>query len=855
MSRSHEPHAKDAGVAARAAELHAAAVAASDDGQPALAVRRLRAGLQLVADPAPGAPDPEPTLAALRSRLLLSLAWAESERGRVELGFRLLDEAEAGIPADLRGALFGQRALLLKRSGRHDEAIGQFDAAVAALSERTAALDLVKALNNRALLHLDAGHVGLARADLRRAGPIAARHRFIVLAAIIRLNLACLDVLVGDLPSALRRFGAVRREYEVVAPGRLANLAVERSRALLAAGLFAEADRELAMALDRAAEQQLSHTYADALLTRAEAALLAGRASAAARWAAQARGRFLGRDNARRAAVARLVELRAEYVTAAGAPEATGVVAVQAANLVTRLTRLGLAEDALVARLTATRALVGTGQIARGARTLGAAGSPRPTDRLDTRLLWRLTRAELAAATGRPAEASRHLIAGMTALHRYRARFGCLDLQTGAAVHGQDLARTGLRAALATGSPAGIFRWSERARAQALLLPPARPPDDPGVASALEELRQVRHQMRAAELAGRPVAALRSRSEALQRALREHAWGAPGGGGRAPSAPTLAMVSAELRYAAMVVYLRADAALSALVITGTTVGVVPLCRYADAAEAVFRLRADLDAGAGRAMPRLLAEAVDNATHHDARVLAAAVLDPILPLVGDRDLVVVPTGVLVTVPWAGLPGCAGRPVTVTPSATSWITARRRARAGTGALLVAGPGTSRGPTEVRSIAALYPDATVLTDAAATPDATLPRLADVSLAHLAAHGHHNAENPLFSSLDLTGGPLTGYDLQRLPATPPTVVLSSCDLGLTDVRPGDETFGMVTALLCAGTSTVVASVSRVADETAMAVMTAFHRALHAGRPADAALAAAAPLDERIGFVCFGTG
>ena len=29
-------------------------------------------------------------------------------------------------------------------------------------------------------------------------------------------------------------------------------------------------------------------------------------------------------------------------------------------------------------------------------------------------------------------------------------------------------------------------------------------------------------------------------------------------------------------------------------------------------------------------------------------------------------------------------------------------------------------------------------------------------------------------------------------------------CDVGLTDVRPGDETFGMVTALLSAGSATV---------------------------------------------------
>ena len=88
--------------------------------------------------------------------------------------------------------------------------------------------------------------------------------------------------MAGDLPSALGAFAAARAEYERLAPGRLAALAVERARALVAAGLFTEADRELADAAEQAAAQRLSHIYADAVLVRAEAALLAGRPSAAA---------------------------------------------------------------------------------------------------------------------------------------------------------------------------------------------------------------------------------------------------------------------------------------------------------------------------------------------------------------------------------------------------------------------------------------------------------------------------------------------------------------------------------------------------------------------------------------------
>ena len=845
----------------RAARLHAAGLVSSDNGRPALAVRQLRAGLRLI-DGVVAAADP--ALAEIRGRLLLSLAWAETERGRVDLGFHLLDEAERRIPSAQRPVLLGQRALLLKRSGRNDLALRQYDEAVALLSEGSNQVDLAKALNNRSLVHLEAGHVRLARADLHRCGQIAARHGLTVLGAISRTNLGCLDVLAGDLPSALRAFGSARLEYERLAPGRLPALAVERARALVAAGLFAEADRELAAAAERAERQRLSHTYADALQVRAEAALLAARPVAAAEWARQARALFLGRDNARRAALASLLELRAEHA-AVGADAAKpdgSAFAARAQTLAGRLGRLGLPEDARVAGLIAVRTLVAAGRAVRAERIATRYGPPGRADRLDTRLLWRLARAELATAAGRPGEASRHLVAGMAALHRHRTQFGCLDLQTGAAVHGQDLAGAGLGAALAGGPIGAIYRWSERARAQAFLLPQARPPDNPVAAAALEELRQVWHSLREAQLAGRPASGLPSRAEALQRTVREHSWSARGRrGARGPALAPFAAVKEELAAAALVVYLRDGSALRALVVVDGSASLFSMGGYHAAEEAVLRLRADLDAQAGRVMPRRLADAVATATRRDAAALAAVVLDPLLRLVGDRFLVVVPTGVLVTVPWSVLPGCTGRPVTVALSATAWLAAVGRLRAqapGRGAaaiLLVAGPGNDRGEAEVRAIAALRPHATVLTGAEATPAATLAALDGVAVAHLAAHGQHKAENALFSTLELAGGPLMGYDLQRVGETPPMVVLSSCDLGLADVRPGDETFGMATALLTAGSATVVASVSRVADDAAMAVMTGFHQAIGAGRSPAAALAGAVPPDLPAGFVCFGAG
>ena len=61
-----------------------------------------------------------------------------------------------------------------------------------------------------------------------------------------------------------------------------------------------------------------------------------------------------------------------------------------------------------------------------------------------------------------------------------------------------------------------------------------------------------------------------------------------------------------------------------------------------------------------------------------------------------------------------------------------------------------------------------------------------------HLAGHGRHTGENPLFSAVELADGPWFGYDIDELRRTPATVVLSACELGRVSVRSGEEAIGM---------------------------------------------------------------
>ena len=89
-----------------------------------------------------------------------------------------------------------------------------------------------------------------------------------------------------------------------------------------------------------------------------------------------------------------------------------------------------------------------------------------------------------------------------------------------------------------------------------------------------------------------------------------------------------------------------------------------------------------------------------------------------------------------------------------------------------------------------------------------------------------------------------------------PGTVVLSSCELGRSSVRWGEEAVGMTRAWLHAGTGCVVAAPVTVADDVACELLGAMHAHLAAGHaPADALAAASERTGLRTPFQCHGAG
>jgi hypothetical protein len=850
---------------ALAREARERALREGNAGHPAAAVRHARAGLRHLGwsegpaeDDARRVPEAHRALAA---RLLGIVGQWEPVLGRTGYGLSLLDRAENLAAAGDRGVLLLQRGLVYMRIGREADAVGVLGDAVAQLTGKPdESANLATALLNRSFAYLTLVRVNQARADLVWCLRIAGGAGHDLIAAKARHNLGYCDLLAGDIPAALQLFDAAAGAYRLSAPGFLLVLATDKASALLAAGLASDAARELDEAMATSRRQRLDqYLYlAEAQLTRAQAALAAGELAAARRWAAAAGRRFRQRGNLTWAGVAELTRLHARSL--GSGPRAA--IAAEARGLAARLRECGLAHDADLAELLAARALIAAGQPEEAGRVLDAAPRQGAGVPLADRLLRRLARAELAERTGRPGAALAELRAGLVLVQARRGRLGSVDLQTGTGALGADLAAAGLRLALRSGSAPAAFAWLERSRAQAFRVRPVRPPADPQAAAVLAELRQLTRRIREAELAGQRDPAMAGRQAELRREIREHDWKAAGLG-EADAPASLGEVSAALAESGqtLVGIVPGAAGMTAVVVGRGRARLIRLGGFEVAAEAARKLSADLDTLAGRRLPARLETVIRESARRQAAMLTAGILEPLRPLLGDGGVVFVPAGSLAGVPWGALPELSGRPVTVCPSASSWLAAWRRgqalplAGAGGPPLLVAGPDLEHAAREVTEIARCYPGGRPLLGEAATVGTVLRALDGAPLAHLAAHGHHDQENFLFSQVDLADGPLMAYDIQQLVAAPRHVVLSSCDVGRTVVRPGEEILGFTAALLYTGTATVTASVTRVGDEAAVGTMTAYHRLLAAGtRPAEA-LAAATASDQLSPFVCFGGG
>jgi CHAT domain-containing protein len=139
---------------------------------------------------------------------------------------------------------------------------------------------------------------------------------------------------------------------------------------------------------------------------------------------------------------------------------------------------------------------------------------------------------------------------------------------------------------------------------------------------------------------------------------------------------------------------------------------------------------------------------------------------------------------------------------------------------------GAGLPRARAEAREIAALLGAGSPHLGAEVTRQRVLAALAEQAIVHIASHAEASAADGFEAAIQLAGGDqLRAAELLTATVRADLIVLSGCETGVSEHRPGDELVGLVRALLHAGAGSLLTSQWRVDDFTAARLLTAFHR------------------------------
>ncbi|MDX3187344.1 CHAT domain-containing protein [Streptomyces sp. MN03-5084-2B] len=786
--------------------------------------------------------------AELVAEARMKLAYALAQHGRPAAALREVDLALPDLTGASAARALAQRAIVLNQTGRVDEALADFRTALATLRRTGDRLGVQRMLINRAFLQSDRHAFAAAKADLLEAEQLARELGRELTVGIIAENLGRVETFRGDVPAALGHLD--RAERIISAHGaQLGWVHRHRAELLLSAGVAGEARESAERAVATYRRERRLLNVPEARLLLSQAAYLGGSWETAVTHARQASREFARQGRDEWAAVARLAVLRAE--SAAGRVPRVPLDAVD--RMAGTLAGAGWPAAAVEARLIAAQVLLRRRKEDAAREHLRWASRVRRRGPATLRARGWYAEAVLRQSGHDVRGARRAARNGLRILDEHAAALGATDLWVHSAAHRRELIELGLRSALAEGRPAAVLEWAERGRASRLLHRPVRPAGDPELAGLLAQLRVV-----VADIdRGRAVPV--QRRITLERRIRDHTRLHPGAAAGVPPAPASAgRLGAALGERALVEFLQVDDVLHALTIVDGRLRLHALGPAAPVADGVDRVRFAL-----HRLVRVDRPGTASATllTTSARRLDAALLEPLREIDG-RPLVLAPTGALHGVPWSVLPSCAGRAVTVTPSATLWREADGTPAAAGPVAVAAGPGLAGASAEARAVAAIHGCAPMPAETA-TVDAVLAALATARLAHLAAHGTLAADNPLFSRLRLHDGPLIVHDLERLTRVPHTLVLASCDSGRSVVSTGDELLGLSAAFIGHGTAQLVASVVPIPDAGTVPLMVSLHRKLAAGEAAAPALAAAqlelrdadpASRAAAAGFTCLGS-
>lgn len=752
-----------------------------------------------------------------------------------------------------------QRALAYQRLGRPDGALEAYRRGLVAMRRAGDREGEARVLSNRALVYAYGGRFEAAKAELRRAARIFEQLGLRLQAASVLHNIGFVAAREGDIPVALQAYERAASRMAELGAGHPGAALVDYCETLLRANLVSEAHEVGREAVEQLEGAGMETDLAEARVLLAEVALAVGDLDEAERLAVLAQRAFLAQGRSAWGVKARYLWLRVRWERGDRSEETRQAAQALAGDL----RQSGWASSATHARILAARVALERGELAVAESELRRETRYRRHAPAEIRIQAWHAEALLRWRRGDVRGARSALRAGMRTLSSYRASLGATELRVNAGNSAYELGRLAMQIAVDGGDAGGVLTWAERSRGCTMWLSPVRPPADDELARSLAELRGLEMDLDEAAVDGQDTSAMVRRKAALEDIIRQKSWHASGFRAEGPGPPSLPELRRALGARALVEFVESGGALYAVTVRDRHSRLVRIGALEEVEREADGLRFTLNRMASGRGARGWEEAMADVFAQSVDRLDALLFGPLRSTIGERPLVIVPTGALHLFPWPALPSCRGRSLSVAASAALWLQAVSRSRADDGPiLLAAGPGVSHAAGELRALAGIYPAAKVISGGAATARRVAAAMDGAGLAHVIAHGSFRADNPLFSSLRMVDGPLTVYELERLAAAPQRVVLSACNAGLSAVRPDNELLGVSSALFALGTTTLIASVLLVGDSQTGRMMIDFHRSLAAGLDAPAALADAQvraseesgrALASASSFVCFG--
>ena len=704
----------------------------------------------------------DPAAAWMGTRVLITRSWSELELRGLDSALAMLAEARA------RAEWIGDPllvALTFIQEGTLHGRVGDWPACLAALEQvgsGEAALDPAQqwALHlNLGQCHLGLGDTADAAAEFEEARDIAVEHHLVDQEFKARHNRAVVAFVDGDLPRAL----VLMRQADAM------DAAVSRDRArldhaevLLEAGLVDGARSALEEALVAARSDGHRLEEGEISLRLARCDLLVDDLDGARQHIRAATAAYRTRQADELVGEAELIRATIDVAAGHDVPTVVTMLARQSDRPGTR----PAARRAAVRLEAEARLLLGDVDGAER-RLVGLDRADR--DSLAARLHEMLVRARLDHARGRSDEADRRIVTGNRLLAAHQFQSSSLDVRAALALHGRRLAAFDVERALDRRGPR---RHPHQHRALAGHLAPDQPGDRPrrpraarhhpgAQAAPTARRRGCRRPRRRWSCRDRPPRGTGGPARVDPRGRRD--------AGRHPPARRRRGGPRHLRRAAR----RRSSSTSrptdelwSVVLDGGNIQVVPIGPLTTVREQLARLRRDLRARVMVAEGSPMEAALQRAT---AASLAAvdATLNPGGTAVGaarDRRVVVIPSRTLAAVPWSLMPSLLGRPVTVPPSLTRWVRGPSSGPTGGWAAPVAalyGPGLARTGPEIRAVRSFWsPDPVPTDDRPATSDEVVRALGSARIVHLAAHGVHEAQSPLFSSVQMADGPVFAHE-----------------------------------------------------------------------------------------------